>query len=141
MQETAFANPIRKSEQIFSQIGEGKFNKLLPYTNHWFASVCLTISPEDDNQNHFWAASLAYISKATGKAKSRLLWSKKETMIAKDILNFLLEEVGLVDEESGETNPVRIFGKKIALHAHKNLSEIEKEIVSASLEELNVKGN
>lgn len=141
MQETAFAHPIRKSEEILSEITTGKFSQPLPLSEQWFVSVCLTICPEDDNQKHFWAASLAYISKLTGKPKSRLLWTNKETELAKEVLHFLMQDVGLVDEEDiGEVNPVRIFGKKVALHAHKNLSSFEKETLAEILE-VEVAGN
>lgn len=124
MQETAFANPILKSEGIQSAILTGKFSKAFKFTEHWLISICLTVSPTDDNSSHFWATSLALTSISSGKPKSRFLWTGKEIKIAKDVLKLALEDVGLVNE--GETNSITFHGYRVALHAHKNLSDFER---------------
>lgn len=125
MQEIAFENPILKSGQMGEAILTGKFNQIISISNLQFLSVCVTVSPTDDDKTHFWAASVSFVLKHSGKPKTCFLWTAREKAVAEEVLKLALKEVGL-DAEKGT---IKLFTKKVAMHAHKDLSAFERETI------------
>lgn len=125
MQEYALANPILTHAAHAEAARKSDFSKFLEIKNTVVLHVRLTISPSDDDaaQPPFWHCSMSLISPASGRAKSYVLWTRRERDFVRELLPKFLGKRGMKHLQS-------FTNTKTALHCQRDLSPEEMANIS-----------